>query len=206
MTVRHLARAERADLLAFLRGLTPEQWEAPSLCAGWRVRDVVAHVVSYEGLGGRELARRLARGRLRLARTDAVGVAEMERAAPGELLAQLERHLEPEGLTTGFGCRVALLDALIHHQDIRRPLGAPRAIPAERLVPALAFARFAPPIGAFWRARGLRLIATDVDWSGGRGPEVRGPGEALLMAIAGRRGAVEELDGPGQPTLAGRIS
>ena len=82
----------------------------------------------------------------------------------------------------------------------------PRAIPAERLVPALAFARFAPPIGAFWRARGLRLIATDVDWSGGRGPEVRGPGEALLMAIAGRRGAVEELDGPGQPTLAGRIS
>jgi uncharacterized protein (TIGR03083 family) len=206
MTVRHLARAERADLLAFLRGLTPEQWEAPSLCAGWRVRDVVAHVVSYEGLGGRELARRLARGRLRLARTNAVGVAEMERAAPGELLAQLERHLEPEGLTTGFGCRVALLDALIHHQDIRRPLGASRAIPAERLVPALAFARFAPPIGAFWRARGLRLIATDVDWSGGRGPEVRGPGEALLMAIAGRRGAVEELDGPGQPTLAGRIS
>src|SRR5690606_34871744 len=73
MTVRHLARAERADLLAFLRGLTPEQWEAPSLCAGWRVRDVVAHVVSYEGLGGRELARRLARGRLRLARTNAVG-------------------------------------------------------------------------------------------------------------------------------------
>src|SRR5690606_41760222 len=101
MTVRHLARAERADLLAFLRGLTPEQWEAPSLCAGWRVRDVVAHVVSYEGLGGRELARRLARGRLRPARTNAGGGAGMERAAPGEPPAQPERHREPEGPTTG---------------------------------------------------------------------------------------------------------
>jgi uncharacterized protein (TIGR03083 family) len=205
MTLMHLARAERADLLAFLAGLSAQQWDAPTLCAGWRVRDVVAHMISYEGLGGRELMRRLARGRFRLARTNAVGVAEMRDSGPDELLALLERRLEPSGPTTGFGCRIALLDALIHQQDIRRPLGVARTIPPERLLPALSFARFAPPIGAFWRARGLRLVATDVDWADGRGPEVRGPGEALLMAIAGRRGVVGELTGPGQATLAARI-
>jgi uncharacterized protein (TIGR03083 family) len=205
MTCTHLARAERADLLAFLTGLTPQQWDAPTLCEGWRVRDVVAHMISYEGLPGRELVRRFARGRFRLAGVNAVGVAEMRDARPDALLARLAQHLEPNGLTTGFGGRVALLDAVIHQQDIRRPLGIPRTIPAERLVPALSFARFAPPIGAFWRARGLRLVATDLGWSDGRGPEVQGPGEALLMAIAGRRGVVEELTGPGRATLASRI-
>ncbi len=61
-TTRTLAQQERADLAALLRSLTPEQWDAPSLCAGWRVRDVVAHVVSYEGLSAVALARRFAKG------------------------------------------------------------------------------------------------------------------------------------------------
>jgi uncharacterized protein (TIGR03083 family) len=205
MTCTDLARAERADLLALLTDLTPHQWDHPTLCIGWRVRDVVAHMISYEGLGRRDLFRRFARGRFRLARVNDVGVAELRDAGPDALLALLEQRLEPEGLTTGFGGRVALLDAMIHQQDIRRPLGVARTIPAERLFPALSFARFAPPIGAFWRARGLRLVTTDLDWSAGRGPEVRGPAEALLMAIAGRRGIVDELAGPGQATLAARI-
>jgi uncharacterized protein (TIGR03083 family) len=205
MSLMHLARAERADLLELLTGLTPQQWDGPTLCTGWRVRDVVAHMISYEGLGRRELIGRFARGRLHQGRVNDIGVAERRDAGPEELLALLEQRLEPNGLTTGFGCRVALLDAMIHQQDIRRPLGAARTIPAERLLPALSFARFAPPIGAFWRARGLRLVATDLDWAAGRGPEVLGPAEALLMAISGRRGVVQELAGPGQPTLAARI-
>jgi uncharacterized protein (TIGR03083 family) len=109
MNVIHLARDERADFLGFLAGLTPEQWDAPSLCEGWRVRDVVAHVISYEGLRGRELLRRLARGGFRLTGTNAVGVAETRDAGPDELLARLEQRLEPQGITGGFGCRVALL-------------------------------------------------------------------------------------------------
>jgi uncharacterized protein (TIGR03083 family) len=205
MSCALLARAERADLLALLSDLEPHQWDRPTLCAGWRVRDVVAHMISYEGLHGRQLFRRLTRGRFQLARVNDVGVAELRDAGPGELLALLEQRLEPNGLTAGFGGRVALLDGMIHQQDIRRPLGAPRTIPPERLLPALSFARFAPPVGAFWRARGLRLVATDLGWSAGRGPEVHGPGESLLMAISGRRGIVDELTGPGQATLADRI-
>jgi len=63
----------------------------------------------------------------------------------------------------------------------------------------------APDIGGFWRIRGLRLVATDLGFSAGRGPPVRGPAEALLMTIAGRRGVVSELSGPGRATLADRI-
>jgi hypothetical protein len=66
-------------------------------------------------------------------------------------------------------------------------------------------ALIAPDVGGLWRTRGVRLVVTDLDLSAGVGPEVRGAAEALLMAIAGRRGVVGELSGPGQGKLAGRI-
>ena len=81
----------------------------------------------------------------------------------------------------------------------------PRTIDPERLRTALNFARFAPTIRGAWRARGVRLVASDLDWSHGRGPEVRGPGEALLMAMAGRRAALDDVDGPGKAKLAQHI-
>jgi hypothetical protein len=63
---------------------------------------------------------------------------------------------------------------------------------------ALNFARISPVIGGARRIRGLRLIATDVDWSAGQGAEIRGTGEALLLAMTGRRSvAADELTGPG---------
>jgi uncharacterized protein (TIGR03083 family) len=123
---------------------------------------------------------------------------------PDELVAAVRERAVPAGLPAGFGGRVALVDGLIHQQDVRRPLGLPRSTPAERLRRALDFARFAPPIRAFPRIRGLRLVADDLDWAAGRGPEVRGPAEAVLLAMAGRR-TTGELTGPGAPTLAARI-
>lgn len=105
-----------------------------------------------------------------------------------------------------FGGRIALTDAVIHHQDIRRPLGIGREVPAERLRCALDFAVMAPPLRARKRVRGLELIATDISWRTGSGPFVEGPAEALLMSIAGRSSAVDELTGPGQPVLAERMS
>lgn len=205
MDAIRLARDERVDLADFLAILSPAQWEASSLCTEWRVRDVVAHLLSYEELGARGLVRRFVKGRFQPGRINAVGVAEYAGRSPHDLVSLLNDHLQPSGLTAGFGGRIALVDGLIHHQDIRRPLGLPRDIPADRLRAALQFALVAPPIGAFRRARGLRLVATDLDWATGRGPVVEGPGEPLLMAIAGRRGVVGELSGTGQPTLATRV-
>jgi len=203
--LKELACAERAQLADLLRSLTPRQWQVPSLCAGWTIRDVVAHMLSYEELSPRGLVSRFSRGWLRFDRANEIGLADFGGHDPQQLVELLDRSIQPRGLPTGFGNRIALVDGMIHQQDIRRPLGIPREIPVERLVPALDFARIAPPIGAIRRVRGLRLVATDLDWAAGRGPEIRGPGEAVLMSMAGRRCAVDELEGPGVPTLRGRI-
>jgi uncharacterized protein (TIGR03083 family) len=200
-----LARAERADLAELLATLTPDQWEAPTLCSRWRVREVVAHMFSYEELGTVGLIGRFLRGGVVPGRVNQVGVDAYADRGPDELLALVRAHLEPRGLTAGFGGRIALTDGTIHHQDIRRPLGLPREIPAERLSCVLDFARAAPTISAKPRIKGLTLTATDLDWSTGAGPVVEGPAESLLMALAGRRGVVGELSGPGQPVLAERI-
>ena len=206
MSVMHLARAEREELRDLLGGLTPEQWRAPSLCAGWTVHDVVAHVLSYEELGPRQLTGRLGRGLLSVDRSNALGLGEYGSRTPEELLRLLHDHLTPTGLTAGMGGAIALTDGMIHQQDIRRPLGLPRVIPAERLVPALRTALFAPTLLGALRVRGVRLVATDIDWSFGRGPEVRGPAEALLMTVAGRPAAVADLSGPGQERVARRLA
>jgi uncharacterized protein (TIGR03083 family) len=198
-----MARAERSELADFLATLTPDEWDAPTLCSRWLVRDVVAHMFSYDELTPLALVGRLATGS---GRANAAGVAAYRDRSPDELLALVKDHLDPRGLTAGFGCRIALTDGTIHHQDIRRPLGRPRDIPADRLAVALDYARTAPPIKAKARIRGLTLRATDMDWRCGSGPVVEGPAESLLMAMAGRTGIIDELAGPGLPTLAARIS
>ena len=131
MSVMSAAEQERRDLVELLSTLTPEQWDAPTLCAQWRVRDVVAHIVSYEVASPRAIATRAVRGRLVLSRMNRTGVAELRERPPAELLRLLRDNLQPRGLSTAFGGRVALIDALIHHQDIRRPLGLPREVVGE---------------------------------------------------------------------------
>lgn len=202
--VVELATAERTDLADFLATLTPEQWQAQSLCERWRVRDVVAHVMSFDGVGPFELVRRAVKGRL--VDINQVAVDELAPLDTGQLLDRLRAHRRPQGMATLFGGRLALLDVTIHHQDIRRPLGRPRQIPAERLRPVLDGAVCSPELPGRRIARGVRLISTDLDWSHGSGPEVRGPAESILMAVAGRSGVVGELTGPGQPLLAARIA
>ncbi|WP_067834561.1 maleylpyruvate isomerase family mycothiol-dependent enzyme [Nocardia lijiangensis] len=198
-----MAEAERKDLAAFLAILTPQQWQATTLCDRWRVKDVVAHMLSYEELDTWGLAKRFAKGRL--LRANQVGVDELATKTPEQLLDFLHAHLRPRGLTAGFGGMIALVDGTIHHQDIRRSLGMPRTIPPERLHRVLTAAHTNPRLGLPWRIRGLRLQATDLDWSTGNGPTVAGAGEALLMAMAGRPAVIGELNGPGLPTLAARL-
>jgi uncharacterized protein (TIGR03083 family) len=200
-----MARDERGDFAAFLEGLTPEQWDSPTLCEQWRVRDVAIHTVSFDELSTSGLVRRFLRGRLSTDGINAVGVADYADRTPGQIVAMIRTNTEPTALTGGFGGRIALTDGMIHQQDIRRPLGIPRTIDAQRLCTALEFARFAPTIRGAWRARGVRLAATDLDWSHGKGDEVCGTGEALLMAMAGRAAALDDLEGPGKAKLARHI-
>ena len=200
-----LARSEREDFAAFLETLSPEKWEAPTLCERWNVREVAAHAISFDELRGGALVRRFLKGWLTVDRINQVGVDDYADRTPEELIALIRTHAEPHGLTAGFGGRVALTDNMIHQQDIRRPLGLPRTIDARRLRVALDFALTAPTIRGARRAKRLHLVATDLDWSHGGGPEVQGPGEALLMVMAGRGDALKDLSGTGKDELAQRL-
>jgi uncharacterized protein (TIGR03083 family) len=200
-----LATEERRDLADYLDTLTADEWEQPSLCPGWSVRDVVGHIASYDVLSWPALLALFARSGFSLSRCNQVGVDEARRLRTDELVTRLRAHAVPRGITTAFGCAVALTDGLIHHQDIRRALGHPRTVPRERLVAALEFAPRARALPAPANLRGLRVVATDADWAHGTGPEVRGLAEALLVTLAGRPQGLADLEGPGLDTLAARL-
>lgn len=200
-----LACQEREDFADLLAGLSPEQWDHPSLCEGWRVHNVVAHVLSYDELSRWQVVRRFAKGGLVVSRINAIGVAEYADRSPDQLTELMRACIPPRGFTAGFGGVIALVDGMIHQQDIRRPLGIGRAIPPMRLCTVLDYALRVPLIRGGWRARGVRLVATDLDWVHGSGPEVNGPGEALLMAMAARPDALNQLSGRGKDIFAQRI-
>ncbi|MHC1559563.1 maleylpyruvate isomerase family mycothiol-dependent enzyme [Actinomycetospora sp. C-140] len=200
-----LAQEERGELASFLAELTPAQWDAPTLCSRWSVRDVVAHVIGYDVQGMTGFWRTFVLAGGSPDRANQRVVDAFRELEPYGLLDLVRRYRTPEGPTARFGYRIALTDGAIHQQDMRRPLGMPRRIPPERLRAILDFAMVAPPIRASVRTRGLRLVATDLDWSSGQGPEVRGPGEAVLMVAAGRRDALGEVDGAGLDTLTERM-
>ena len=98
-----------------------------------------------------------------------------------------------------------LMHALVHGQDMCRPLGIRRDLPEAHLVPVAEFVKDDVHIfGAKKRIAGLKLTATDVDWSHGNGPEVTGPAEALVMMMAGRLVALDDLSGEGKAALLTR--
>lgn len=203
--VSDLAAAERRDLADYLGTLTEEQWHQRSLCSGWAVRDVVGHLPSYDELGWPAALAMFAQSGFSLARCNERGVERSRRLTTEQLVARLRAHAVPRGITALFGSHIALTDGMVHHQDIRRALGHPRTVPEERLVAALNFTPRARALPAPANLRGLRLIATDVAWSHGTGPEVSGPGEALLVALAGRPQGLADLNGPGLATLTQRV-
>jgi len=196
-----MVAAERRDLVTFLRTLTPAEWEHPSLCEGWRVRDVVGHLL-YDATPPRDYLAGVVRGRLSVDGTNAWHVDAARTLSTDELASRLESSVGTGLLATTMP-RAALGDLLVHHQDIRRGLGRAREIPAERLRCVLAHP---DPFAFTWRhTRGLRFVATDLDWASGRGPEVRGAGEALVLGMAGRHAVLAELDGEGVGILRRRI-
>lgn len=204
---RALHDAENADFSAYLHTLTDEQWDAMSLCDGWMVRDIVGHILYGNELKLWTLPFRLARFGFSSDRSGKhYSIERAKDATPRDLLRDFDARDPWAGTCRVFPPRLTLLDRLVHQQDIRRPLGHPRTIPEARLRVVLdAAPRLGSVFGAKKRTRGLRFVATDLDWSWGDGPEVTGPGEALLMSMLGRKQAMIGLTGPGVATFSGRL-
>jgi uncharacterized protein (TIGR03083 family) len=196
---------ERALVASMLRDLTPDQWEVASLCDGWRVREVVGHMCglahqwrSY----GLPIAVGTARAGLRPNRFWDRDARLRGAARPEQLVAELERAVaDRRHPWPAF----PLAEVVLHGQDIRLPLGMPRTFPTDRLEVIADLLRLPnyPPVPRKL-TRGLRLEASDASWAAGRGPLVRGPLAALVLTMAGRRIAVDELRGEGTRILAAR--
>ncbi|MFG6192134.1 maleylpyruvate isomerase family mycothiol-dependent enzyme [Nonomuraea sp. JJY05] len=188
-------KAERLGLAAFLEDLDDHEWDAASLCDGWTVRDVAAHLT----LSTRTTLFVAIKGAIR-ARGDfnrMVADLARERAArfqPRELIAQLRETAGSARRAPGASPLDPLVDALVHGQDMARPLGRTREMPAEPAVAALDHVAASRFYGGRELLRTTRLIATDAGWSAGEGPrEVRGPAADLLLLATGRRAARENL-------------
>jgi uncharacterized protein (TIGR03083 family) len=184
-----------ADLLA---GLTEPEWERPSLCAGWRVRDVAAHIaMAPQPPGPATMAVEALRAGGRFHRLNhdlAVRHARRDRA---DLVAELRLHAGSRRLPAVTNYRNILFDVMVHAQDIAVPLGLRLPMPVDA---AAAGASRVWTMGwPFWarrRFRGVRFVATDTDWSAGAGDDWTGPIEAVLLALTGRPAGLTRLSGP----------
>ncbi|MFC8587090.1 maleylpyruvate isomerase family mycothiol-dependent enzyme [Streptomyces sp. NPDC057217] len=198
-----MAHAERAALVEDLARLDEEQWDEPSLCAGWTVHDVAAHLLDTARTTRLGFVVGLARARFDFDRQNALGVARERGATPGETLERLcrvasRRSTPPAPLDS------RLVEEVVHGEDIRRPLGLTRAYPPPAVVRALRLQARTPASfgGAGELLTRVRLSATDAEVRIGAGPEVTGPALSLLLAVCGREAALGDLDGPGVAVLS----
>ncbi|SDE07436.1 maleylpyruvate isomerase family mycothiol-dependent enzyme [Auraticoccus monumenti] len=199
---------ERRGMADLLSGLTDEQFRTQSLCSGWSVQEVAAHLVvplevstprfvlAIMGAGGS-----FDRANTRLAR-------QHGQRPVGDLVEVLRRRAGSRWTPPGAGPEAPLTDLLVHGLDIRWPLQLSRRLPAERACASLTFlttraGRGLTPKGAL---DGLRFEAEDVDWSHGDGPAVRGSAESVLLAMTGRTVALDHLTGEGSATLRARLA
>jgi uncharacterized protein (TIGR03083 family) len=186
-------RAATADLLA---GLTDVEWTYPSLCTGWTVREVAAHLSLAHRTGVGVVLREIVKARGSFNRMiDQTARAEARRPTE-ELVAELRGAVGVHRLAPGQSLKNAMMDVMVHTQDMALPLGIERHMPIEAaVVSADDLWRIGFPFHARKRLAGYRLVATDADWSAGEGSEVSGPIEALLMLLAGRSATIPRLTG-----------
>ncbi|OZM82536.1 maleylpyruvate isomerase family mycothiol-dependent enzyme [Pseudonocardia sp. MH-G8] len=179
--------AERARLLALLERLHPEQWGSRSLCAGWRTREVVAHMTMPFRTTPLRFATGMVRARFSFDRfADRMARADTAAMSDDELLTQLRDNIRHEWRPPGGGEVGALSHDLIHGLDITEPLGLP-APPAQRIAAVLRAA--GPRNLAYFgvHLHGKRLVATDAEVSIGDGAPVRMPVKDVLLVVTGRR-------------------
>ncbi len=200
-TIQDMIAAQRGELAAVLSELPAGRWDAPTLCAGWRVREVVAHITMPFRYSAPRFLRELARSRGkfnemadRVARRDAASLS------PAELAKAVRSNIGHPWKPPGGGFEGALSHDMIHGLDITVPLGLPFAVPEDRLrrvLPASADSKSVRYFGT--ELSGIELLATDMDWALGSGAPLTGTAQDLLLAICGRKLPPGHLTGDPAP-------
>ncbi|MDT5186441.1 MAG: hypothetical protein QOI29_4599 [Mycobacterium sp.] len=196
--------AERRVLVDDLAGLESAAWETPSLCAGWAVRDVVAHLAATAALSRVCFAREfvLAKSSVeRIVETQVALALDQDASASSAALQTVMNSFAspPLPLVT------RIIEIVVHGEDIRRPLGLKHVYSTKLIADAVEYLSGDLASGGKKRLKGLTLEATDVDFSFGDKPLVTGSAVALLLTASGRSAALDELSGPSVSQLVSRI-
>lgn len=180
-----------ADVVA---ALTPEQLDTPSLCDGWTVRHVMAHMVMQVDMSYRRFLSAMVRHRGSADKVSDVFAREIAERPVDELVHTLRTKADTNVSAPVVGPMGPFTDTCVHLRDVARPLGLDADVPVddwrrvlEFLVTRKAGRGFVRP----GRLDGIRMVATDTDWEWGAGHGHRGTSEELAMAACGR------LDWPG---------
>lgn len=188
MRIEAMIAAERRELADLLDGLTAEQWEAPTLCAGWRVREVAAHMSMGFRYSLARTAAEIVRAGGNIHRmTDRCARRDAAAASTAELAHFLRHHAEHPWKPPVGGLASALAHDVVHGLDITVALGLDRRVPEDRV--RLLLEKVTLRSARFFGAdlRGVELRADDLDWSFGSGTPLTGAGQELLLVAFGRR-------------------
>jgi uncharacterized protein (TIGR03083 family) len=187
-TIRDMIAAQRAELAEVLTGLPGQSWDEPTLCAGWRVREVVAHITMPFRYGRRRFGLELAKSRGRFNEmADRVARRDAAAMSPADLAGAVRSNIGHPWKPPGGGFTGALAHDLIHGLDIMVPLGIARPVPEDRLrliLPASMTDRSVRFFGA--DLDGIELRAEDMDWTLGSGTPLTGAAADLLLVLCGR--------------------
>ncbi len=191
-----------------LDALDDAQWDAATLCPGWTVTHLAAHLIQPMVIGFGRFFLTAVRYRGDTDRTVDHFTRRLARMPRATLTDRLRAHAQDRVDPPRVGPMGPFADTCVHLRDIARPLRLDADVPVEHwraLLDYLTSPSAAPTLVAPGRLDGLRLAATDTDWTTGAGPAVTGPIEAIGMAATGRRAALADLDGPGVAILSDRL-
>lgn len=206
MDVHEATAANRRRLADFFERLDEEQLATRSLCEAWTVREVLGHLVMPFAGSLRGLLVRVARARGSIDAASAGFARDVAQRPLPELTGLLRERADEVVRAPGVGPRGQLADGCVHLRDCARPLGLADDVGLDQWRDLLDwFSGGVRGLVPASRLSGLRLEATDQDWSWGAGDPVTGPSEALAMAVAGRPVALADLHGSGVATLRSRL-
>ncbi len=192
-----MVHAERRSLAEFLDTLTPEQWAAPTWCDKWNVQDLVAHLTAAGNITAGHFFGGFIRSGFNFDRFVEGDLRNFSAGSPADVRGRFDAIIDSNRKPPG-PAYVSLGEVMVHGVDIRRSLGAKGDHPSEHLTTlAEAYKNTGAPLRAKKRVAGLKLRATDVEWSTGAGPEVSGPCMSLIMGMVGRAGALADCEGDG---------
>jgi uncharacterized protein (TIGR03083 family) len=206
MDIWTLVTKGRHSLAEYLEGLSPDDWSRPSLCAGWTVKDVAAHMLVIPTVPKGKVFRSFFGSGFNLDKMNAKFVRQLTSTmSTVDIVAATRSSAGSRSMPPGLKLPGVLTELVVHSSDISEAVGTPLQLSTEHYVATLDHLKDVQPVfGSKQRIAGLTLIATDADWSTGSGPTVEGPVQHLLLAVAGRPFALERLSGDGLATLRSR--